>query len=256
MEPIREPQSSGADPSVPRDVLSDDAVVAYLRDRAPGLPTEPFDPRAVTIRARSALHRVRRRRLQTALVTGVGAGAAYVVLALVFALTGPVPVPGLGRVSVPGASAIRDAMEDYLPTVPPGPDDWPDDVDRLEAEVRPVAEELKLEYYIPASDMCGGLDYGRGDYGDPACTDGVPFDAQALADFERLTAAVERTDVSVERIMRVGVDLWVQLHDSSIQYNYQYVYLRDGGSPPPKTWPEEEWTRVAGNWWFHRDHDD
>ena len=32
----------------PRDTVSDDAVVAFLRTRAPGLPVVQFDPRAVT----------------------------------------------------------------------------------------------------------------------------------------------------------------------------------------------------------------
>ncbi|WP_460491733.1 hypothetical protein [Dactylosporangium cerinum] len=57
MDPSREPRSTAARPA-------DDAVVAYLRDRAPGLPAVVFDPGSVTSRARRAL-RLRRRRRRT-----------------------------------------------------------------------------------------------------------------------------------------------------------------------------------------------
>lgn len=248
MDPTREPQPS---PEIP----SDDEIVSYLRDRAPDLPTTRFDARAVTARARGAQRRLRRRRLQYSYVAGAAAAAAYFVLALVFAVVGPVPVPGLGPVDLPGAAAIRDAAGGLLPG-PPGPDEWLADVDRLDAEVRPLAEELRLDYFLQAPGHCSGIEYGRGDFSDPVCTDRAPFDDQALADFERMAGAVERTDVAVERIMRVGIGLWVQLEDSSWQYNWQYVYLPDGASPPAKNWPEEEWTHVSGDWWFHRDHDD
>jgi hypothetical protein len=40
------------------------------------------------------------------------------------------------------------------------------------------------------------------------------------------------------------------------QYNWAYLYLPDVGSPPATRWPDEEWTHILGDWWFHRAHDD
>jgi hypothetical protein len=239
MDPNREP------------LPSDDAVVAYLRAHAPGLPTARFDARAVTSGARGAL---RRRRLRNSVLAVAGAATTYLALAL----AGPLPVPGLGAVSLPGGHALRGVVGGFVPDVL-GPDQWHADVDRLEAEVLPVVEDLRVYYYLLHPGPCRVLEYARGDYrdGDPEeCGDLVPFDAEARADFDEMTDAVARSDVAVERIFRDRGGIYVQLEDYSWQYNWEYVYLPDGGSPPATRWPVEEWTHIRGNWWFHRTHDD
>jgi hypothetical protein len=243
MDPTREPRS--------HDTLPDDAVVAYLRARAPGLPTVRFDARAVISRARGAARR--RRQLRTSAVAIAAAAATY--LALAFA--GPLPVTGLGTVSVPGGAAVRALVGGLVPGGPPAPSQWPADVDRLETEVLPVVEELEVSYYLLHPGPCRILEYRRGDYSDQQdCQEMTPFDAEAAADFERVKDAVERSGVPVERIVRHGGGIYIPLEDSSWRYNWEYVYLPDADSPPPTMWPEEEWTHIRGDWWFHRAHDD
>jgi hypothetical protein len=182
-----------------------------------------------------------------------GAATAYLTLAL----AGPLPVPGLGTVSAPGGHAVRALVGGLVPGQPPGPDQWHADVDRLETDVLPVVEELNLSYYI-LDPPCRVLEYPRGDYrdGDPDCKDQVPFDAKARADFDEVTEAVERSGVTVERIFRHRGGIYIQLKDNSWQYNWEYVYRPDVGSPPATSWPGEEWTHIRGDWWFHRAHDD
>jgi hypothetical protein len=102
---------------------------------------------------------------------------------------------------------------------PPGPGEWPRDVDRLERDVMPVVEELHV--YLLHPGPCRVLEYDRGDYrdGDPEdCGDLVPFDAQARADFDRMTDAIERSGVAVERIRRDRGAIYIPLEDYSRQY--------------------------------------
>jgi hypothetical protein len=249
MDPTREPRSTRDEPIDPRVTLSDEAVVAYLRGRAPGLPTALFDAGAITSRARGALRRRRVRNLVAAV-----AGAATVYLAL--ALVGPQSVPGVGTVSIPGGNAVRALARDLGWGQPPGPDQWPADVDRLQWGVLPVVEQLGLSYYMPGP-PCRVLDYPGGAYrdGDQDCKDRVPFDATARADFNQVTAAVERSGVAVERIVRVGGGIYVQLKDNSWQYNWEYAYLPDVTSPLGGS-PDEQWTHIRDQWWFHRTRDD
>ena len=256
MEPIGEPRSSSAEPA-PRDILSEDAVVAYLRANAPGWPAARFDAGAIAARARRAL---RRRRLRNSVVAVAAASTAYVALAF----TGPLSVPGVGPVAVPGGDALRPAVRDVLPGAVPGPAQWQADVERLELEVLPVVEELEIFYYLlePGSLFdpgdCRILEYPRGRYrdGDPKCRDLVPFDEQARADFDAVTRAVERSGIPIERIYRNRGAIFVMLPDYSWQYNWAYVYLSDVDTPPPARFPGEEWTHIRGDWWFHRAHDD
>jgi hypothetical protein len=249
MDPTREPSS--AEPTDPRDSLSDKAVVAYLRARAPGLPTPRFDARTTTSRARGAL---RRRRLRNCAMALAGAATAY----LTFALAGPLPVPGAGTVGVPGSESVQDLARDLFPIGPPGPGRQQADVDRLDTDVLPVVEELELSLYLVDARSCRILEYPRGDYrdGDPQCGDLVPFDTQARADYDKVTDAVESSRVAVERILRDDLGIHVQLTDHSWQYNWQYVYLPDAGSPPTITHPSEQWTHIRDGWWLHRAHDD
>jgi hypothetical protein len=253
MDPTREPPSTSAEPAAAHDLLTDDAVVAYLRDRAPGLPAAPFDARAVTSRARGALHR-RRRRVRSSVVVAAGATAAYLALTV----AGPLPVPGVGTVSVPGGDALRALVADIVSGEPAQPDQWPGDVDRLEAELLPVFEELEVSYYLLEPGPCRILEYPRGRYSDQQdCGEMAPFDAQATADFDAVTDAVERSDVAVERITRYRGGIFVRLHDGSWEYNWDYAYLPDGGEPFATTgMPGEEWTHIRGDWWYHRTFDD
>jgi hypothetical protein len=239
MDPTREPLPT-----------PDDAVVAYLRARAPGVPAVRFDTRAVTARARGAL---RRRRLRNSLVAAAGAITVYFGLAL----AGPVPVPGGGEVSVPGSRAVRAMVAEFVPGPAPGPEDWNDDVDRLERHVLPVLTELQVSYYLLEEGPCRILKYSRGDYSDQDnCEDMTPFDPQATADFDRVTRAVERSGVAVERMGSGPGGFYIRLKDSSWQYNWEYVHMPGVDTPPPVTFPEERWTRIRGDWWFHRAHDD
>lgn len=122
----------------------------------------------------------------------------------------------------------------------------------------PVVEEHTISYDLLAPGPCRILGYPRGNYrdGDPQCDDLVPFDIQARGDFDKVTAAVELSGVTVERIVRDRGGIYIQLKDNSWQYNWEYVYLPDNGAPPATSWPGEEWTHVRGDWWFHRAHDD
>ena len=232
---------------------TDDALVAYLRTRAPGLPDTPFDPRAVTARARGALRHRRRRQLRTSVVAVAAVAATYVGLAL----AGPLPVPGGGTVSVPGSHALRALVARVIPDRPPAPDEWNDDVDRLEREVVPLMRELEIRDYLLEPGTCRILRYSRGDFSDQEdCEKVTPFDAQAVTDFNRMTDAVERTGLAVERIRGDQRGIYVQLKDVSWQYNWSYVYLPDGAEPPPTHFPNEQYTRIRDDWWFFRAHDD
>jgi hypothetical protein len=141
---------------------------------------------------------------------------------------------------------------------PPGPDEWLADVGRLDMNVLPVVEALKVIFYLPEPGPCRILDYTRGNYRDGrlSCEDVVLFDAEARGDFDRMTAAIERSGVAVERILRLDGWVHVRVPDSSWQYNWAYVYGPDPASPPQATLPEEQWTHIRGRWWFHREHDD
>jgi hypothetical protein len=244
MEPNREP---GA-----RDLMSDEAIVAFLRTHAPGLPAVRFDGPAVAARARRVQRR--RRRLGASAVTFASAALVYLLLALV----GPLPVPGGGNVSLPGSRGLRAAVAHIMPG-PPKADQWGEDVNRLERDVLPVVEELRVFYYLyEEGTPCRVLEYGRGNFreGSPACgPDQVPFDAQGRADFERVRLGVEHCGVQVQRIYRSG-GVRVQVVDSSGEYNWEYAYLPGTDVAPPKVWPEEEWTHIRDQWWFHRGHDD
>jgi hypothetical protein len=253
MDPTREPQPA-ARPTTPSDIPADDTVVAYLRAHAPGLPSVRFDARAVTAHARGVLRRQRQRQLIKSTVAAAGAAIAYLGLAL----AGPVTVPGFGPVSVPGSGALQAMVASVLPDQPPGPEQWPEDVDRLESELLPVIENLHISYYLLASENCRVLEYQRGNFrdGDAECQDLVPFDAQARADFDEITRAVERTSVAVERIRRHAGAVYIPVKDSSWQYNWEYAYLPGVDAPPATHFPEEEWTHIRGDWWFHRAHDD
>ncbi|MFC7484736.1 hypothetical protein ACFQX7_38480 [Luedemannella flava] len=184
-----------------------------------------------------------------------GTTAAYLALSV----AGPLPVPGHGEVSLPGSGAIAGLVERIAPGRPLGDAKRLADVDRLDRQVLPLAQQLDLYFYLHSPQDCRVLEYPHGNYrdGDAVCGDDVaPFDARAATDYADLAAAIERSGVDVERVFRDRGGLYFQLEDFSLQYNYQYVYLPDGAAPPPNRFAVEEWTNVRGDWWFHRDHDD
>ncbi|MFC4040122.1 hypothetical protein ACFO1B_16965 [Dactylosporangium siamense] len=241
------------DPSRAARPADDAVVVAYLRDRAPGVPAVVFDPGTVTSRARRAL-RLRRRRRRTSVAVAAGAMAAYLALAV----AGPLPSPGGGTMTVPGSGAVRAAVARFVPGGPPGPGQWRADVAGLDKEVRPVVERLRI-FYLMASGPCHVLEYPHGifrDGGRDCGDDPVPFDAQARADYAEVTRAVRRSGVAVERIYLNRGGTVVQIQDRSREYNWAYVYLPDRDSAPEQSRPDEQWTHVSGHWWFLREFDD
>jgi hypothetical protein len=77
---------------------------------------------------------------------------------------------------------------------------------RLEATVLPVIEDLQVGFFMDEPG-CVILTYSRGDFvsGDPEDCGGstdspVPFDDVAGADYERIKAALEESDTSIERV--------------------------------------------------------
>jgi len=56
----------------------------------------------------------------------------------------PVPVPGLGPVGVPGGGALQAVVARVIPGGPPEPDQWRPDVGRLETDVLPVVQDLRI----------------------------------------------------------------------------------------------------------------
>jgi hypothetical protein len=181
--------------AAPRDALTDDDIVAYLRTRAPGLPTVPVDPHAATTRARRALDRRRRHQVRGSVAATASATAVYLVLALV---------------------GVRALVAKVVPGFLPSPDQWPGKVDRLEKSVLPVLQRLEVSYYLLEEGRpCRILEFPRGNYRDgaPECRDLVPFDAQARADFDEITAAVRRSRVPVERIRGSGGGFYIRLND-------------------------------------------
>jgi hypothetical protein len=170
----------------------------------------------------------------------------------------PSPTAVRGPVWIVLAAAVWVSLTAGACARLPGPDEWQADVDRLDSEVLPVVEALRVSYYLQTRGPCRILDYPRGNYrdGDPACRDVVLFDAEARADFERVTAAIDRSGVAVERILRHTGAVHIRLQDSSWQYNWAYVHGPDPASPPQATRPEEQWIHIRGRWWFLREHDD
>src|SRR5688500_12045975 len=76
-------------------------VLARLRAGADTVEEHPFDAQAVLAGSRRAL---RRRRSWQA----VGACTTAAMVAFSLALAGPVPVPGVGDVTLPGSEQVRE----------------------------------------------------------------------------------------------------------------------------------------------------
>jgi hypothetical protein len=247
--------------------MRDDEVVARLRAGAPGYPE--FGPDAG--RTLAAARRARRRgRGRTAL------GSASAVLAVVIGLTaaGPIEVPGFGTFVMPGGYDLNSILKQGEPPVF-ARSRLLRDVADLERHVLPVAEELGLRGYIDdkgsrVRPACPGIAWSRGSFRapDPRCANPddpeLPFDAESEAAFARVSDAIKRSGVKVNRIDTGdwGPGFLFRLTDSSVMWNWYYSYVP--GTPADA--PDEVRTEtslgtrlqvhVTDDWWFIVEPDD
>lgn len=253
-----------------------DDVVARLREGAHEVPRVQLDTAGVVAAARRALFRRRRRQ---------GVGGAVAALLVAFALVGPVHVPGVGTVSVPGSYQVRsglglqdpstppwpvvdlDELLGNFVTRPPSPATMAREVASLQRHVLPVVVELKATWY--EDQVCHIVEYERGTFSDDGACGGRPgeraFDDTARADLDRIVAAVERSGVRTHELLRAtyaedGSPETVAFDrpGGGIQWNFAYVY-----SPGGK--PAEEQTALGPvtvtpigttGWWFEKAPDD
>jgi hypothetical protein len=252
--------------------LPDDDVVARLRANAPGYPDAGPDAGRTLAAARRALLRRRRRRA----LAGVAA-----VLAAVAGLTaaGPIELPGIGAIPVPGGRDTGALPNQGDPPVYPR-QRMLDDAANLDLRVLPAIEDLGLTTYLDdraalGRRACRGLTWSRGAYRDrdPGCSNPgdpeSPFDADSEAAFLRVSDAIERSGVNVYRIEKGrwhdsgwGPVTSFRLGDDSWRWNWYYSYIPD----TPVDAPTELRTdtrlgvrrevHVTGNWWFTVEPDD
>jgi hypothetical protein len=219
-----------------------DDVVARLRG-ASAVPDARFDTGAVI----AAVRRARRRRRRRQAVVG---GAAAVLLAVTVA--GPLRVPGVGTVTMPGGHQVRtllgvvdadapaptpgidlDELLASLRVEPPAPETMVADARSLQTHVFPVLDDVQATWYEDSE--CQIITYQRGTFS----TDGTcggrpaerPFDDVARADLDRLLAAVDRSGVPTDELTSAtyGPDgeiraLGFLLAGGGIEWNYQYLY--------------------------------
>src|SRR5262245_13435290 len=164
--------------------LHDDDVVARLRAGAPGYPDAGPDAGRTLAGARRALRRRRR---------GWALGSVAAVVAVVVGLTavGPLRLPGLGTLVMPGRHDIGALPNQGDPPVYPR-QRMLDDVASLGREVLPVVEDLGVTAYIDdraarGRPACNVLTWSHGAFrsSDPRCTNPtdpeLPFDAESIA---------------------------------------------------------------------------
>ncbi|MBI4943145.1 MAG: hypothetical protein HY830_20565 [Actinobacteria bacterium] len=228
-----------------------EAVVARLRDGAHDVPPARVDPGAVLDSARRALRR--RRRLQSC--------AAVAVVLLAGTLTGPVHLPGIGTVAVPGSATVRRIAG--LGGDAPGPAATARETARLERAVLPVAQELQATWFERSS--CSILVYRRGVFSASGTCTGRPgerrFDSTARTDFERLAEAVRRSGVPTDELadatyapdgsVRTAVFLRA---GGGIDQEDSYVYSPSAQPQVPRTALGPGTVTPAGTtgWWFVR----
>ncbi|GAA4472315.1 hypothetical protein [Phytohabitans houttuyneae] len=245
--------------------LRDDDVVARLQAGAPGYPAAGPDAERTLATARRAL---RRRRVRQAF------GSVAAVAAMVVGLTAidPIELPGLDTTVMPGGS---DSLPDQGdPPVYPR-ERMLQDIADLEAEVRPVAEDLALTMYIDEKSgwgrpACRVFTWSRGAFRDrhSECANPddpeLPFDTASAAAFTQVSGAIERSGVDVYRIENGGWGPGMSFHlrDSSWHWNWYYSYIPGTAADAP---PEERTqtalgvrrqVHVSGNWWFTVEPDD
>jgi hypothetical protein len=245
--------------------LHDDDVVARLRAGAPGYPEAGPDAGRTLTAARRALRRRRGRRA----LAGVAA-----VVALIVGLTaaGPISVPGLGTLVLPGGPDIYSDPDQGDPPVYPR-QQLLEDVADLERYVLPVAEDLGLTFYLDddgtlGRPACDGFTWSHGAFRDrdPGCANPddpeLAFDAESDAAFARVSDAIELAGVHVDRIDKRGPATSFHLRDNSIEWNWYYSYV-----PGTSAGAQEEvrtelrlgprlQIHVTGDWWFTVEPDD
>jgi len=255
-----------------------DDVVARLREGAAAVPHARFDTVAVLAAARGALRR-RRRRQTTA---GVVAGGL-----LALTLAGPVHLPGVGTVTMPGGHELRgvlgvedldgpapapgidlDELFAHFRFGPPSPETMAAEVAALERDVVPVLEELRPTWYeSPGS--CDILEYPRGTFSDDGVCGGRPgerrFDATARADLDRILDAVERSGVPTDELRSAAyaadgslltAGFWIP--GGGIEWNYAYVYSPAVRPPEPQTSLGPVAVTPVGTtgWWLEKSPND
>lgn len=245
--------------------LHDDDVVARLRAGAPGYPEAGPDAGRTLTAARLALRRRRGRR-------ALGGVAAVVAVIVGLTAAGPIPVPGLGPLVLPGGPDIGSDPNQGDPPVYPR-QRLLDDVADLERYVLPVAEDLGLTFYLhhdgglgrPACDV---FTWSHGAFRDrdPGCANPddpeLPFDAESDAAFTRVSDAIELAGVNVDRISKGGPGMSFHLRDHSIEWNWHYSYVPDTPADAPKEVRTEMrlgtrlQVHVTGDWWFTVEPDD
>lgn len=230
-------------------------LVTRLRAAVHEVPPARVDAAAVLDAARRALRR--RRRLQS--------GLAVAVVLLTGTLTGPVQLPGIGTVAVPGSATVRGLVG--LGRNTPGPDTTARETIRLERAVLPVAEELQATWFERSS--CDILVYRRGAFSASGTCAGRPgerrFDGTARADFERFAEAVRRSGVPTDEMVDAmyGPDGSVRTavflrSGGGVGWDDSYVYSPSARPQAPRTALGPGTVSGAGTagWWFVRTPND
>jgi hypothetical protein len=140
------------------------------------------------------------------------------------------------------------------------------DAAALDAVV-PLLEELRVTDF-EASPYCRNIAYLRGAFGhldqDGCLRAGtVEFDEVALADHERLAAAIEASGVTTDRLREATYapdgeleTAWFMLTEASIEENGDYLYDPSGSEPKRDVPGEQTFTRIDDAWWFVWSRDD
>ncbi|SNT50490.1 hypothetical protein SAMN05421812_107321 [Asanoa hainanensis] len=243
----------------------DDDVVARLRAGDPGYPETGPDAGRTLVAARRALRRSRGRRAL--------AGGLAVAMAAVVGLTtiGGVDLPGV--FPAPFGYDTRSLPNEGDPPIYPA-DRMLDDASSL-ALVLTTTVDLGVTSYLADPGAwgragCRAFTWSQGAYRDRhadcanATDPELPFDAASEAAFARVTRAIERSGVDVDRIDKGGWGPGTSFHlrDNSWQWNWYYSYVPD---TPPNA-PVEKRTQtnlgprlevhIVGNWWFTVEPDD
>jgi hypothetical protein len=204
-------------------------------------------------------------------------GGVAGVVAVVVGLTavGPIELPGLGTLVMPGGHDVNALPNQGEPPVYPR-QRLLHDVADLERQVLPVAEDLGITRYIDdegawGRPACRVFTWSHGAFldRDSSCANpddpGLSFDTASEAAFTRVSDAIEHSGVNVNRIEKGGWGPGTSFHvrDDSWRWNWYYSYDPD---TPADAAPEEVRTQtrlgvrlqvhVGGHWWFTVEPDD
>jgi hypothetical protein len=179
----------------------------------------------------------------------------------------------IGVVGLLVPAALAGCVMGFGDTKPPSAETQAAEVARLQADVVPVVDELDVTFYLNEGKSCHGIVYRRGEFrdGDDSC--GTPseqygrFDAQVRADFDRISAAIKRSEVNTYRFdaLLTGDGALEKVTfprtDSSWQWNWTYLY--DPGNTVDKSKTQGEptlskptYTKINDSWWLQTAVDD